>query len=66
MSYGIEKNSSSKDNMIKLVFKNIINKSVTNQFISCMVVIPIFFVCELYIYIYLLFYIWMLFILIYF
>jgi len=64
MSYGIEKNSSSKDNMIKLVFKNIINKSVTNQFISCMVVIPIFFVCELYIYIYLLFYIWMLFILI--
>jgi len=37
-----KKNSSSKDNVIKLVLKNIINKSVTNQFISCMVVIPIY------------------------
>jgi len=47
MSYGIEKNGSSKDNVIKLVFKNIIiNKSVTNQFISCMVVIPIYFLHE--------------------
>jgi len=46
MSYGIEKNRSSKDNVIKLVFKIIINKSVTNQFISCMVVIPIYFLCE--------------------
>ena len=46
-----KKNSSSKDNVIKLVFKNIINKSVTNQFISCMVVIPIYFLREYYQYI---------------